>query len=245
MTSTGRISPRVAAHHHVASAGRRLALAAGTAAAMVFATAAGAQTFSFESPNANFITYNPSGYAGVTFNSASGVSVQGSPFFGVTPPDGTQAAFIQSSFSAGVGTISFALTGLSAGTAYTTSFFAATRPNYGIGATANGPTTPLSVSFDGTDLGAFTATSVDFTSFTALAFLATAGTGTLTFSGTAGAFGDVNLDLVNVQRSAVVTPPTPGAVPEPATWAMMLGGFGVVGFAMRRRREATGTATPA
>ena len=27
-----------------------------------------------------------------------------------------------------------------------------------------------------------------------------------------------------------------GAVPEPATWAMMLAGFGVVGFAMRRRR---------
>jgi PEP-CTERM motif len=28
-----------------------------------------------------------------------------------------------------------------------------------------------------------------------------------------------------------------GAVPEPATWAMMLAGFGVVGFAMRRRRD--------
>ena len=28
----------------------------------------------------------------------------------------------------------------------------------------------------------------------------------------------------------------PGAVPEPATWAMMLLGFGAVGFAMRRRR---------
>jgi len=31
---------------------------------------------------------------------------------------------------------------------------------------------------------------------------------------------------------ATVTP----AVPEPATWAMMLLGFGSVGFAMRRRR---------
>lgn len=27
-------------------------------------------------------------------------------------------------------------------------------------------------------------------------------------------------------------------VPEPATWAMMIGGFGVIGGAMRRRREA-------
>jgi hypothetical protein len=26
------------------------------------------------------------------------------------------------------------------------------------------------------------------------------------------------------------------AVPEPATWAMMIGGFGMVGAAMRRRK---------
>jgi hypothetical protein len=30
----------------------------------------------------------------------------------------------------------------------------------------------------------------------------------------------------------------PGAVPEPATWAMMIGGFGLVGGAMRTRRRA-------
>ena len=29
---------------------------------------------------------------------------------------------------------------------------------------------------------------------------------------------------------------TPGAVPEPSTWAMMIGGFGLIGGAMRRRR---------
>lgn len=29
------------------------------------------------------------------------------------------------------------------------------------------------------------------------------------------------------------------AVPEPATWAMMIGGFGIVGMAMRRRRRMT------
>jgi PEP-CTERM motif len=26
------------------------------------------------------------------------------------------------------------------------------------------------------------------------------------------------------------------AVPEPASWALMIGGFGLVGFAMRRRK---------
>lgn len=30
----------------------------------------------------------------------------------------------------------------------------------------------------------------------------------------------------------------PGAVPEPATWAMMLFGFGAIGFTMRRKRAA-------
>ena len=34
----------------------------------------------------------------------------------------------------------------------------------------------------------------------------------------------------------------PGAVPEPATWAMMLMGFGAAGFAMRRRRRQGETA---
>jgi hypothetical protein len=31
----------------------------------------------------------------------------------------------------------------------------------------------------------------------------------------------------------------PNAVPEPATWAMMLVGFGMVGSAMRYRRRST------
>jgi hypothetical protein len=54
-----------------------------------------------------------------------------------------------------------------------------------------------------------------------------AGTYTLTITGsrgTTGSFGG------NVSFAA-------GAVPEPATWAMMLLGFGAVGFAMRRGRR--------
>ena len=33
--------------------------------------------------------------------------------------------------------------------------------------------------------------------------------------------------------------PAAAGVPEPATWAMMLMGFGAMGFAIRRRRDAT------
>jgi hypothetical protein len=50
---------------------------------------------------------------------------------------------------------------------------------------------------------------------------------TLTIQGTRGTTGSFG---GNVAFSA-------SAVPEPATWGMMLLGFGAVGFAMRRRRE--------
>jgi len=36
---------------------------------------------------------------------------------------------------------------------------------------------------------------------------------------------------------------TPPAVPEPATWAMMIGGFGLIGIALRRRRRVRTTVT--
>jgi hypothetical protein len=51
--------------------------------------------------------------------------------------------------------------------------------------------------------------------------------------------GDSNLDsAVFIQGGTVGTQPTPpGAVPEPATWAMMLLGFGAIGFAARRTRK--------
>lgn len=44
--------------------------------------------------------------------------------------------------------------------------------------------------------------------------------------------------LFNVRNGAVTPPP---AVPEPASWAMMLGGVGLMGYAMRRRPKVTTT----
>ena len=43
-------------------------------------------------------------------------------------------------------------------------------------------------------------------------------------------------DLATIRASFV--PATDNGVPEPATWAMMLLGFGAIGVAMRRRRSA-------
>lgn len=45
-----------------------------------------------------------------------------------------------------------------------------------------------------------------------------------------------NGDLILGHSQAFATVGTVGAVPEPATWAMMLVGFGAAGFSLRRRR---------
>jgi hypothetical protein len=60
--------------------------------------------------------------------------------------------------------------------------------------------------------------------FTLYEYLGTDGTGSWATNGTNA-------------MSHIVFFGTPGAVPEPATWAMMLLGFGAVGSAMRRSRR--------
>jgi hypothetical protein len=39
-----------------------------------------------------------------------------------------------------------------------------------------------------------------------------------------------------LEKDVASPPPTTGAVPEPATWALLVGGFGLAGAALRRRR---------
>jgi hypothetical protein len=50
-------------------------------------------------------------------------------------------------------------------------------------------------------------------------------------------FGSLSGISAVVDFTARTTPPA-GAVPEPASWAMMIGGFALAGSAMRRRRQA-------
>ena len=64
------------------------------------------------------------------------------------------------------------------------------------------------------------------------------GTGTLNLYYWDSNFGDNTGSITaNVVKGGVKG----GAVPEPATWALMIGGFGLAGAALRRRR-ATATA---
>ena len=61
------------------------------------------------------------------------------------------------------------------------------------------------------------------------------GTGdSVTFNVSAGTIGGANLAGLGGVGTNAVNP-----VPEPATWAMMLVGFGAVGGALRSRRKAT------
>lgn len=57
----------------------------------------------------------------------------------------------------------------------------------------------------------------------------------INFAGTANRTGYDNITF------GAATPGT-GAVPEPSTWAMMLVGFGGIGYSMRRRRKLVATA---
>jgi hypothetical protein len=62
--------------------------------------------------------------------------------------------------------------------------------------------------------------------------------------GALSAYGTYNTILFGSQQSArlTVSEVIPAAVPEPATWAMMLLGFGLVGAGLRRTNGTTVTA---
>jgi hypothetical protein len=53
--------------------------------------------------------------------------------------------------------------------------------------------------------------------------------------------GVKNGNVIIGHTEAFATAAQTGAVPEPSTWAMMLFGFGAVGFAMRRRKDTHAT----
>ena len=175
-------------------------------------------------------------YFGGTQSTTNAVNQFGDPLgyfrpnFSALSPDGGNFVALDgdSDYS---GSISQTLTGLTIGKDYVVDFsWAASQLINRTGAT----TEQLKVSFGGSDK--FTAIvnnpSEGFTGWFSESFRFTAGAATqaLTFL----SIGTPNgLPPIAALDGVSVT-----AVPEPATWALMLAGFGMVGFAVRRRRAS-------
>ena len=173
---------------------------------------------SFETPSegSSGYAYQPSG-ADWTFNTQAGIAGSGSPWFSGSPPDGTQAAFIQTNATS-QGTISQSLSGFTAGQSYSVAFWIAGRPGY----IAN----PVTVSLGGISLGTYTPGSTAFTQVTTTAIVAGAADLTLLFAGVgSGDDLDSAIDLVSVN---------PALVPEPSSIALVVAG--ALGLCVARRR---------
>jgi opacity protein-like surface antigen len=83
------------------------------------------------------------------------------------------------------------------------------------------------------NLGAFIGSgSVPFTFVSTSLFAFIGLNGTLALAPEIGGLAQISYDY---------TPAAAGAVPEPASWAMMMLGFGAIGGAMRRRRSVVST----
>ena len=101
----------------------------------------------------------------------------------------------------------------------------------------------VSGSFNGTAGSSNTATSISFgNSFFSKLGLNATNFGFGSFGGPVLFDGSrtnpiFNLGTYNLTQ-AVTTPGTGGGIPEPATWAFMIFGFGAIGGAMRRQRRA-------
>lgn len=162
--------------------------------------------------NGSFETGDLSGWtvnASATFASTGG-------FDGYGPEDGSSFAALGN--VGGIGTLS-QLISTTSGTAYTLDYYLATNgstPSY------------FSASWDGQEIGGSIVNNPGVQPYTLYQFIVTgSGSDTLTFN---ERDDPAYLALDNISLN-------PAAVPEPATWAMMLLGFGAIGFALRRRRQ--------
>ena len=135
------------------------------------------------------------------------------------------------------------ISGLDVGTNYTLSFYWAAAQQMGYnGTTEQSWTVSLgdqtyqtaTISNPSHAFSGWQQETVSFTADSASALLSFLAQGT-----PAGAPPFTLLDGISLQKSAMATP---GAVPEPATWGMMIVGFGAVGGALRRRSRKPASA---
>ena len=215
------------------------ALAGAALAALAIGNPADATVLSFESPSVGAVGYTYSSTAlypsapsyfslatenGVTYAGMAGIQANGSAWGFTNAPDGTQTAFIQS--YSGVypqgGSVSFSsslITSLVSGQQYDLSFYVEGRSYMG--------GSPFSVDIGGATTS-FGAPGTSGWTLENLLFTASANPATISFSVAPQNSSDISIGLDKVNISAV---------PEPATWAMLLIGFAGVGFMVHRRKQ--------
>ena len=176
---------------------------------------------SFETPalGSGGFSYNTAGATWV-FAGHTGEAATNSPWFSGSPPDGTQAAFLQdlSGDTLGSDNFSESVTGLSIGTSYTFSFSAAQRSGFNAD--------PFTVSLGSSNLGTFTPLSTTFAAFTSAPVMATATSMTLTFAASGLSAGDIDSAIDNVSVAATA------AIPEPGSFILL--GAGLLAFGSLR-----------
>ena len=175
----------------------------------------------------DYIVYPYPTLDGWTYNDAGLINAQaGSDTYGPTPPagfDGYQFASVQK-----VGSLSQYF--VSPGGELTLSWLTAGRPNlYG---TEGGDQT-YTVELDGGVIGTFsTVSGQSFTPETLALTDVSAGLHNLIFQGLISTSDKSSFfDDVSIMTGAVIT------IPEPATWILILAGFGALGVATRLRRK--------
>ncbi len=203
--------------------------------ALILAATAAALIGSTEASAANLITngsFETGDLTGWTSNSSSGLNPFGTAYG--RGMDGRYWHWLGGPFEHNVITTTQRVTGLTLGASYLLNFIMSSE------FTANDS---LNVSVNGGPKTLFTGVPYNPSGFNggywsdnwvakSYNFTATSGTETVQFDTINVPTGAYEVGLDNVSLEAVS-----GAVPEPASWALMLTGFGLAGVAMRRRRS--------